>query len=121
MNSEDDFKKLVVHTILLSGSLEGKGQRPMPHKEEKEAYQLFSTPDYNDSSNFILSKLKFEEGKLFSVNALEKFLYMIRLFIGGRIIGNYEKTKREPEVVKVTVTVEHMSHEQYKKEVQNEN
>ena len=112
MNSEDDLKKLMMHSLLTT-DLEEKSVRPMSPKEERATLNTFSEPDFSDSMSLCLIKENFEPGKLFSKKSLEKFLFMIRLFVGGRILGHFDKTKKEPEVVRVRIIVEHMPRKEY--------
>lgn len=111
--NENDAKKLFLHSLL---SMEMESKPPMTTREEKTYLNKFEEPDFQDEIAFLLSKERHEPGMLFSRDALEKFLHIIRLYVGGRIIGNFNKTGREPEVLRVTLTVEHLTHKEFKNE-----
>ncbi len=102
---DDKLKKVFIHS-LLSVDPDEK-ELPMTLREEKDILNQFSEKDISDSVNFAIIKERDEPGKLFSHKALERFLHTIRLFIGGRILGNFAKTEKSPEVVVVHITVEH--------------
>jgi hypothetical protein len=111
--NEDNVKKLFLHRLL---NIQQQQSQPMTLKEEREILDRFSQPDFPDEISFSLSKNNFEPGKLFSQDALERFLRTIRLYIGGRIMGDYDKTKKEPEVCRVTITIEHLTHKEFENE-----
>lgn len=104
-----------MHSLL---HLEQENKPPMSFKEEKEYLAKFAESDFQDKMSFVIHRERFDVGKLFSREAMEKFLHIIRLFVGGRVIGNYQKTKKEPEVLKVTIIVEHLTHKEYKDEAE---
>jgi len=109
----DSLKKLFIHSMLQIDPEEK--EPPMTLKEEKDILNRFSDTDLSDSMNFTLVKEREESGKLFSKNALERFLHTLRLYVGGRIMGHFNKTARSPEVLVVRIEVEHITKEEYKK------
>ena len=113
---DEDVKKVFMHSLL---HLEREQEPFMLLKEEKAFLEKFSKPDFQDEVGFVIHRTRFESGKLFSKEALERFLHMIRLFVGGRVIGNYQKTNKEPEVLKVTITIEHLTYKEYKDEAEH--
>lgn len=112
MNVEDeDLKKFVMHSMFQSGM--HSGQAPMAPKEELDILRTFSDKEFSDTFHLAIIKKKDEPGRLFSKNALERFLHMLRLYVGGRILGHFDKTAKSPEVVYVTITVEHLTKQEY--------
>lgn len=108
---DDQLRKLFIHSML---SLDpGEKELPMTLKEEKDAFAKFSEKEVSDSINFAIIKQRDEPSRLFSQKALERFLHIIRLFIGGRIMANFDKTKKSPEVVVVHITVEHITKKEW--------
>ena len=93
--------------------LDEKLERPMKPSEERSILNRFSQPDFNDEFHLAIIKQKEEPGKLFSRKSLEKFLHMLRLYVGGRILGNFEKTGKSPEVVYISIKVEHITRQEY--------
>jgi hypothetical protein len=102
---DDQLKKLFIHS-LLSVDPEEK-YAPMTLREEKELLNRFSEKEVPDSINFAIIKEREEPGKVFSQKALERFLHTIRLFIGGRIMAEFDKTQKCPEVTVVNIRIEH--------------
>lgn len=120
MDMNDDLKKLLMHSVLQT-DLDEKPQRPMTLKEEKDILHKFSDGEFLDSFNLAIIKNHDEPGKLFSRNALEKFLHTLRLYVGGRILGQFDKTGKSPEVTYVHIHIEHLTREEYESRMKNEN
>lgn len=108
--SDEDLKKLAMRSIV-DFDLDAKGQ-PMPRAEAKKILDRFSDPEFADVINLALIKEKHEPGKLFSNDALQRFLHMLRLFVGGRIMGGYGEDE-SPEVFAVRVEIERMSKKEW--------
>lgn len=115
---DEDLKKLMMRSIM-NVNLDEKPEQPMTLSEEKAILVKFSKPDFNDEFHLAIIKQKEEPGKLFSRKSFEKFLHMIRLYVGGRVIGNFEKTEKSPEVVYVSIQVEHITREEYEKRMKD--
>jgi len=109
---DDDLKKLILHGVL-STDLDEKPEKPMTLKEEKQVLAMFSDKDFQDSFNLAIIKNHEEPGKLYSQKALERFLHTLRLYIGGRILGQFNKTETSPEVTYVHIQVEHLTKKEY--------
>lgn len=107
---DEDLKKLFLHSILQTDLDEP--QMPMTLKEEKDILHKFSEKG-SDTFHLAIIKERKEPGKLFSKKALERFLHTLRLYVGGRILGNFNKTNMSPEVVCVTIKVEHLTRLEY--------
>lgn len=112
---DDDLKKLVMHSILQT-DLDENPQSPMTPKEEKDILHRFSETEFPDTFHLAIIKERDEPGKLFSKRALERFLHTLRLYVGGRILGNFNKTDKSPEVVCVTIKIEHLTRREYVKD-----
>ncbi len=80
----------------------------MTFAEKEKLLSQFEEPDAANRIVLDLERGRHETGLLFSEEAVNQVLEMIALFIGGRVIGMYEATKREPDKVKITVTIENV-------------
>jgi len=110
--SDESLKKLMMHSVV---NLDlDKNNQPIPPAEAKKILSMFSDPEFADVLNLSLLKERQEPGRLFSEEALQRFLHMIRLFVGGRIIGGY-KEDESPEVYTVRVEVERISKKEWEK------
>ena len=119
MNPQDEaLKKLMMHSITRT-DLDEKPERPMMPSEEKALLGKFSAPNFEDEFHLAIIKEKEEPGRLFSRRSFEKFLHMLRLYVGGRVLGNFEKTKQSPEVVYISIKVEHITREEYNKRMKD--
>jgi len=114
---EDTLKKLLLYNITHS---EQEQKAPFTPKEEKGILKQYSEPDFTDSVTFALTKTNAEPGKLFSRLGLERFLHNLRIYVGARILGNYNKTQKEPEVLLVHIQVEHLTKKEYEERIKNE-
>jgi hypothetical protein len=117
MDSNDDLKKLLLHGVARMDIAEGQEIRPMSHKEEKTILAKFCN-DCEDEINLSIIKEREEPGKSFSRLSFTKFLHMIRLFVGGRVLNNFDKNNKSPEVVVVNIKIEYMTKEEYKRRSQ---
>lgn len=116
MDTDDDLKKLLLHGVARMDIAEGQEIRPMSHKEEKAILAKFRD-NCEDEINLSIIKEREEPGKSFSRLSFIKFLHMIRLFVGGRILNNFDKNKKS-EVVMVNIKIEYMTKEEYKRRTQ---
>jgi hypothetical protein len=90
---------------------------PMSAAEEKELLNNFSSPDFpGDVLTYAVIRQRQEPGKVFSKGALSKAFHTIKLFIGGKILSNFYKTQKSPEVVVISVRVEHMTKEEFERD-----
>ncbi len=110
---DHDLKKLFATGLIHSG-MPTDEPAPMTPKEERELFNRFAEPNHPDVFTCVIRRNNHRPGYLFSKKPLGKLLHTLRLFVGGRILGNYDKTKKEPEVMIVTVQVDHMTLEQFK-------
>ena len=70
----------------------------------KELYDAFRDGD-SDECSFEVIRERIQPGKTFSEEALANMTQAIVLFIGGRIMARWEKTKEPPSILKVDVKV----------------
>lgn len=108
----DDLKKLLLHGISRL-DIDDRQERPMSIKEEKAALEQFSEQDFPDAIYFSIIKEKPEADKLFSKGAFNRFLHILRLYVGGRILGHFNKTKKPPEVAIVHIQMEYLTKEEF--------
>jgi len=109
----DDLKKLLLHGIARS-NLDEREERPMPIKEEKAAVEEFSQADFPDTISFSIIRER-DLTKLFSKGAFNRWLHIIRLFVGGRILGYFHKNNKCPEVAVVHIHMEFITKEEFDK------
>lgn len=115
MNPNDEaLKKLMMHNIMHI-DLSERGEPPMTLAEQKQFLDKFSEQDYPDEIHLAIIKKNEEPGKLFSRKSFDKFLHTLRLFVGGRLMGWFDKTQASPEVMQVHIRIEHMTRAEYEK------
>lgn len=115
---DDDLRKLLMHSVART-DLEERDERPMPVKEEKAAVEEFSKADFPDTISFSIIREK-DLTKLFSKGAFNRWLHIIRLFVGGRILGFYHKNNKCPEVAVVHIQMEFISKEEFEKRTKDD-
>lgn len=114
----DDLKNLLLYSLVQK---ESEVKPPFTPKEEKATLDKYADPEFVDTVSFTLARKNVEPGRLFSRGALEKFLHNLRLFVGGRILGNYNKTGKPSEVLVVHIQIEHLTIDEYEERIKNEN
>lgn len=115
---DDNLKKLLLYSVTHT---EQERKPPFTPKEEKGILDKFTAPEFPDDLSLALKKTNFEPGKLFSRMALERFLHTLRIYVGARILGNYTKTQKEPEVMIVHIHIEHLTKKEYEERIKSEN
>jgi len=113
MNDENDLKKMMLFGVTKM-DIDERNERPMPVQEEKAALNEFSQAEFTDTITFSIIREK-DLTKLFSRGALNRFLHIIRLFVGGRMLGFFNRNKKCPEVAVVHLHMEFISKEEYER------
>lgn len=112
-NSDENLKKLMFHSLV---NIDFNEVAEFMSPADRKAFlNKFSEVDCLDEVNLAIIKQKEEPGKLFSKKSFERFLHTLRLFVGGRLMGYFEKTAKCPEVMAVHIKIEYMTLEEYKK------
>lgn len=114
---DENLKKLILYDITHT---EQEKKPPFTPQQEKGILDKYADPEFSDTVSFSLTKTNHEPGRLFSRLSLERFLHNVRIYIGARILGNYTKTKKEPEVLLVHIQIEHLTKKEYDERIKNE-
>jgi hypothetical protein len=74
-------------------------------QDRAELLARFSDIAFPDTQTFSMERTHFSTGTSFSPEALNKFHDLITLFIGGRVMARWYRTKEPPTIIRVEIKI----------------
>ena len=79
--------------------------KALTKQDRAELLARFSDIAFPDTQIFQIERTALAEGTSFSPEALTKFHDLITLYIGGRVMARWTRTKEPPTIIKVEIKI----------------
>jgi len=79
--------------------------KALTKRDRAELLARFSDETFPDTQIFSIERTELATGTTFSAAALEKYHDLIKLYIGGRILARWQRTKEAPTIIKVEIKI----------------
>ena len=79
--------------------------KALTKEDRAELLARFSGEGFPDTQIFSIERTDLKPGTSFSKEALQKFHDLIELYIGGRVMARWHRTKEAPSIIKVEIKI----------------